>query len=45
MDIFKKIKDYARKVNEIEYSISSNKKEFIEIYERNLALEREIART
>ena len=42
MDIFKKIKDYARKVNEIEYSISNNKKEFIEIYERNLALEREI---
>ena len=42
MDFFKKIKDYANKVNEIEYSISNNKKEFIEIYERNLALEKEI---
>lgn len=42
MDLFKKIKEYTRKVNEIEYSISNNKKEFIEIYERNLALEKEI---
>ncbi|MBS6553322.1 MAG: diguanylate cyclase [Clostridium sp.] len=42
MDLFKKFKDYTRKVNEIEYSISNNKKEFIEIYERNLALEKEI---
>lgn len=42
MDFFKKFKEYTRKVNEIEYSISTNKKEFIEIYERNLALEKEI---
>lgn len=42
MEFFNKIKEYARKVNELEYSISSNKKEFLEIYERNLALEREI---
>ena len=42
MDIFKKIKDYARQINEIEYSISNNKREFLEIYERNLALEQEI---
>lgn len=42
MDIFKKLKDYARQINEIEYSISNNKKEFLEIYERNLALEQEI---
>lgn len=42
MDIFGKIKDYLRQVNEIEYSISSNKREFLEIYERNLALEQEI---
>jgi len=42
MDLFKKIKEYTRKVNEIEYSISNNKKEFLEIYERNLALEKEI---
>ena len=42
MDIFKKLKEYARQINEIEYSISSNKKEFLEIYERNLALEQEI---
>lgn len=42
MDIFNKIKEYARKVNELEYSISTNKKEFMEIYERNLALEKEI---
>ena len=42
MDLFKKFKEYTQKVNEIEYSISNNKKEFIEIYERNLALEKEI---
>ena len=42
MDFFKKIRDYTQKVNEIEYSISNNKKEFIEVYERNLALEKEI---
>lgn len=42
MDLFKKFKEYTRKVNEIEYSISNNKKDFIEIYERNLALEKEI---
>lgn len=42
MDFFNKIKEYARKVNELEYSISTNKKEFMEIYERNLALEKEI---
>ena len=42
MDFFKKIKEYTNKVNEIEYSISNNKKEFLEIYERNLALEKEI---
>ena len=42
MDFFKKIKDYTNKVNELEYNISSNKKEFLEIYERNLALEKEI---
>lgn len=42
MDIFNKIKDFVRQVNEIEYSISTNKKEFLEVYERNLALEQEI---
>lgn len=42
MDIFSKIKDFVRQVNEIEYSISNNKREFLEIYERNLALEQEI---
>ena len=42
MDLFKKFKEYTQKVNDIEYSISNNKKEFIEIYERNLALEKEI---
>ena len=42
MDFLKKIKEYTNKVNEIEYSISNNKKEFLEIYERNLAHEKEI---
>lgn len=42
MDLFKKIREYTRKVNEIEYNISNNKKEFLEIYERNIALEKEI---
>lgn len=42
MNLFRKFREYTRKVNEIEYSISNNKKEFIEMYERNLALEREI---
>ena len=42
MDLFKRFKEYTRKVNEIEYNIYNNKKEFLEIYERNLALEKEI---
>ncbi len=42
MEIFNKIKDFVRQVNEVEYSISSNKQEYMEIYERNQALEQEI---
>lgn len=42
MDLFKKLREYTKKVNEIEYNISNNKKEFLEVYERNIALEKEI---
>lgn len=42
MDLIKKLKDFSKKVNDLEYNISNNKKEFLEIYERNIALEKEI---
>lgn len=42
MSFFKKIKDFSKMVTDLEYNISSNKQDFIEVYERNLQLEQEI---
>lgn len=42
MSFFDKIKEFQRQVSEVENSIYSNKKDFLEIYERNIQLEREI---
>lgn len=42
MSFIKKIKDFQRQVSEVENSIYTNKKDFLEIYERNIQLEREI---
>lgn len=43
MSFFDKIKDFQRQVSEVENNIYSNKRDFLEIYERNIQLEREIA--
>lgn len=42
MDFFKNLKYIYRKVSEVENSIYSGKQDYLEIYERNLELEREI---
>lgn len=39
---FTKIKDYTRQISEIESSVDKEKQNFLEIYERNLILEKEI---
>lgn len=39
---FSKIKDYTRQISEIESSVDKEKQNFLEIYERNLILEKEI---
>lgn len=43
MSFFDKIKEFQRQVSEVENNIYSNKRDFLEIYERNIQLEREIA--
>ncbi|MEI8378163.1 MAG: hypothetical protein WCF95_06460 [bacterium] len=40
--LFSKIKDYSRQISEIESSVDKEKQNFLEIYERNLILEKEI---
>ena len=40
--LFTKIKDYTRQISEIESSVDKEKQNFLEIYERNLILEKEI---
>lgn len=42
MDFFKNLKDIYRKVSEVENTIYSGKQDYLEIYERNLQLEKEI---
>lgn len=42
MDFFKNLKDIYRKVSEVESTIYSGKQDYLEIYERNLELEKEI---
>lgn len=43
MGFFDKIKEFHKQVSEVENSIYNNKKDFLEIYERNLQLEKDIA--
>ena len=42
MDFFKNLKDIYRKVSEVEDTIYHGKQDYLEIYERNLELEKEI---
>ena len=42
MNFFKNLKDIYNKVSEVETSIYSGKQDYLEIYERNLQLEKEI---
>lgn len=42
MSLFDKIKEYRRMVSQIERSIYGEKQDYLEIYERNLQLEKEI---
>ena len=42
MDFFKNLKDIYKKVSEVENTIYSGKQDYLEIYERNLQLEKEI---
>jgi len=43
MGLFDKFKEVTRKVHEVENNIYHEKRDYLEIYERNLELEREIA--
>ena len=43
MSFFDKLKEYKRTLAEIENSVYGNKQDYLEIYERNLELEKEIA--
>jgi len=43
MGIFDKFKEIKRRVSEVENSIYNEKRDYLEIYERNLQLEKEIA--
>ena len=42
MNFFDKIKDIYKQVSEVESTIYSGKQDYLEIYERNLQLEKEI---
>ncbi len=42
MDFFKNLREIYRKVSEVENTIYSGKQDYLEIYERNLQLEKEI---
>ena len=43
MNFFDKLREYRKTITEIENSVYGNKQDYLEIYERNLELEREIA--
>ena len=43
MNFFNKIKNFAKEVSELDKSINVSKKDYLEIYERNQVLEKEIA--
>ena len=42
MSFFDNIKDIYRKVSEVENAVYNGKQDYLEIYERNLQLEKEI---
>lgn len=42
MSFFDKIKEFHRQISEVENNIYTNKQDFLEIYERNIQLEKEI---
>lgn len=42
MGFFDKVKDFQRQISKVENSIYTNKQDFLEIYERNIQLEKEI---
>ncbi len=43
MSFFKKIKELTNKINEVESTVYYKKQDYIEIYERNIELEKELA--
>jgi len=43
MGFFEKFKEFNNQINEVENNISTNKQDFLEIYERNVQLEKDIA--
>lgn len=43
MGFFQKIKEFTDQISEVENNIHTNKQDFLEIYERNLQLEKEIS--
>ena len=45
MGLFDKFKEVTKKVSEVENNIYHEKRDYLEIYERNLELEKEIAET
>ncbi len=42
MSIFRKFKNFIEQVNTLEYTLSANKQDYFEVYERNIQLEQEI---
>lgn len=43
MGFFDKIREFTNQISEVENSIHSNKQDYLEVYERNLQLEKEIS--
>lgn len=44
MSFFDKIKEFGNQILEVENNIHTNKKDFLEVYERNIQLEKEISK-
>ena len=40
MNFFDKLREYGKTISDIENSVYGNKKDYLEIYERNLELEK-----
>lgn len=43
MSFFNKLKEFKKQISEVENSLYTNKQDFLEIYERNIQLEKEIS--